>query len=268
MIRKPTGDHEHKHTTNFTHTANCDAGSLMSKVTLASKEVSYAGCFKPDALNKDGVTAHFEGEIKHTPSKKETYTDFWVKCGGFDCGSLKPSFDLCAHSTLTDTKRENGGFFAMNWAYEKDINAGFHVEMGNDNKVKRADGTFHFRNTGAGDFYLRGDVIGKHFAAGHHDKCGDLTHVIQAEYDAGSNAKKAFMDTPLTVRAGFKYPLGKTTYTTDWLIGKSFQWNDKVSMPVTDNITVNSFLKYDLANMFMKPSEAGHKWGVGIEMKL
>jgi hypothetical protein len=73
---------------------------------------------------------------------------------------------------------------------------------------------------------------------------------------------------PLFLRAGFKYPLGKSTYTADLLLGRKFQWSDKLSMPVTDNITVNSCLKYDIAAMLYKPSEAGHKWGVNVEMKL
>jgi hypothetical protein len=68
----------------------------------------------------------------------------------------------------------------MNLAYEKDVNADVHVSMDVDKKeVKRADVTLHFRNTGAGNFYVRGDAMSKYFGFGHHDKTGDLTHVAE-----------------------------------------------------------------------------------------
>ena len=137
-----------------------------------------------------------------------------------------------------------------------------------ENMVSRADAMFHFRNTGAGNFFLRGDAMSKYFGVGHHDKTGDLTHVAELQYNAGEKAAKGIAGQPLFLRAGFKYPLGKSTYTGDLLVDEKMQWSDKVSMPVTDNITVNSCLKYDLQGIFTNPSEASHKWGVNVEMKL
>ena len=209
-------------------------------------------------------------QVKRTPAKKETYTEMWAKFTGIDAGAFRPEFHFLGHSTQNDKGRTNGGFFATNWLYEKDINVAGCVTVDDFAKggMDRADFMMHFRNTGAGNFFLRGDAVSKYFGAGHHDKTGDLTHVAELQYNLGNSEAKGLMGKPLFLRAGFKYPLGKSTYTADLLVNERMQWSDKVSMPVTDNITVNSCLKYDLQGIFTNPSTAGHKWGVNVEMKL
>ena len=220
-------------------------GQLENKLTLTNKDVCYDGTIKADALNKD-MNCTIGIQAKRTPGKTETYTDMWAKFSGFEAGPFRPEFLLMGHSTDNGKSRVNGAGFATNWVYEKDISAAFHVckdDMSKD--VSRMDAMFHFRNTAAGNFFLRGDAVSKYFGVGHHDKTGDLTHVAELQYDMGGDSK-GIMGKPFFLRAGFKYPLGKSTYTGDLLVNEKIQWSDKVSMPVTDNITVNSCLKYDV----------------------
>ena len=208
-------------------------------------------------------------QAKRTPGK-EDYLDMYAKIKGIEAGPFRPEFLLMAHATSGSKNWATGGFFASNWVYEKDITAAVQIQMDDfsTKEVNRADVMLHFRNTGAGNFYLRGDAMSKYVGVGHHDKTGSLTHAAELQYNMGDQNAKGIAGKPFFFRAGFKYPLGKSTYTGDLLVNEKMQWSDKVSMPVTDNITVNSCLKYDLQSIFTNPSQSGHKWGVNVEMKL
>jgi hypothetical protein len=123
-VRTKTG-YEHKSKTEFVDTA-CD-GQLENKITLTNKDMCYDGLINADALNKDGLRTTIGIQAKQTPGKKETYTDMWARFGGFEAGPFRPEFLFMGHSTDKEGKRTNGGFFATNWLYEKDVNAAFHV---------------------------------------------------------------------------------------------------------------------------------------------